>query len=215
MLYLFFWNLQGPRKKEWIACSRGIGTNAEKRLPTKHIKTGFQCLRFAIEFANAHQWWWWWDCGFVFCVCVGAPTSNWEEEDKRNFENGLGKSVWAGCRQNAQAVLKTGSKIRWCFAIFSLFWFQSSRLSRSSFPALINTFSDVNILTSFIGLFLDGTSRKHWCPHRVLCHYYYDGCHYKLLVLLHRTGRFEQGQFFLLRLHHRPPVDVLFNYFRF
>lgn len=33
--------------------------------------------------------------------------------------------------------------------------------------------------------------------------------------LLHRARRLEQVQFFLFRLHHRAPVDVLFDYFRF
>lgn len=36
-----------------------------------------------------------------------------------------------------------------------------------------------------------------------------------LSTLLHRAGRLEQVQFFLFRLHHRAPVDVLFDYFRF
>lgn len=36
-----------------------------------------------------------------------------------------------------------------------------------------------------------------------------------LSTLLQRAGRLEQVQFFLFRLHHRAPVDVLFDYFRF
>lgn len=34
-------------------------------------------------------------------------------------------------------------------------------------------------------------------------------------VLLKRTGWFEQIKFFFLRLHHRTPMNILFNHLRF